>query len=148
MAIQRSVPGIDYVRGDDYWTKYPDLPFGARVAKVNQHILASLRDSTSADVLCEWVPCQGSFVADLYDICLLLDRRFFHVILTAPMLALRSRKRERDGNEDLYPEVAAVTDYQRKRGCLLFDTEQEDISRIADEISKRILTNHELRTTD
>ncbi len=147
MAIQRSVLGTEHIRGDDCWMIYPDLPFEERVAKVNQDILASVRDSVSSDVLCEWVPCQGPFVAQLYDMCVSLDRQFLHVILTAPVSVLRSRKRERDGDEDIGPEVATAPDEQKVYGCLVFDTEQEKTSRIAGEISRWILSNQELKAT-
>lgn len=147
MAVQRSVLGTEHVRGDDYWTIYPDLPFEERVAKVNQAILAALRDSSSSDVLCEWVPCRGPFVAQLYDMCVLLDRQFLHVILTAPVHVLRSRKRERDGDEDIGLEVATVPDEQKVYGCLVFDTEQEETSCIAGKISRWILSNQEFKAT-
>jgi len=147
MAVQRSIPEIEHVRGDEYWTMYPDLAFEERVSKVNQGILASLRDSDSSHVICEWVPCRGPFVTQLYDMCVSLDRQFFHVILTAPVPVLRSRKRERDGDEDIGPEVVTVPDKQKAYRCLVFDTEQEETSRIASEIRKWILSNQELKAT-
>jgi hypothetical protein len=146
MAVQHSVPGIQLVRGDDYWTKFSVLPFEERVAKVNQSILAALRDSASSDVLCEWVPCRGPFVAQLHDICASLNRRFLHVALTAPVPVLKGRKRTRDGDEDVGPDVAPPPREQRGYETLVFDTEKEKISRIADEISDWILSDR-LRAT-
>ena len=141
MAVQRSIPGIEHIRGDKYWTMYPDSKFEERVAKVNQDILAALRESGSHDVLCEWVPCRKHFAAQLHKTCAALNRRFLHVILTAPASLLRSRKRERDGDEDIGPEIATVPDEQNLYECRVFDTAQEETSRIAGEISKWILSN-------
>lgn len=147
MAVQRAVSGIQHVRGDDCWTMYPALPFEERVAKVNQYILAALGDSASSDVLCEWVPCRGPFVAQLYDICVSLNRQFLHVILTAPVPVLRSRKRKRDGDEDVGPYVATAPNERKVYETLVFDTEQEKTSRIEDEVSDWILSNQELKAT-
>lgn len=141
LDVCRLVPGIAHVRGDDYWKTYPDLSFEERVSKTNQDIVAALRNSDSSDVLCEWVPCRGAFVAQLRDTCVSLDRQFLHVILTAPELVLRNRKWKRDGDEDIGPELAAVPDEQQVNACWVFDTEQVETPRIAGEISKWILSN-------
>ena len=138
MAVRSSIPEIETVHGDDYWIKCPGLPFWDRVAKVNQDILGALNASTSFNALCEWVPCRGPFVEQLLDTCRSLDRRFLHVILTAPMPVLRNRKRERDGDEDMGPEVASTPDERRTYECLVFDTTQVETSRIAGEVSEWI----------
>ena len=63
------------------------------------------------------------------------------VVLTVPVPVLKIRKRERDGDEDIGPEVATVPDEQKVYGRLVFDTEQEETSRIASAILKWILSN-------
>ena len=145
LAVSRSVSGIAHVRGDDYWRTYPGLSFEERVSETNRDIVAALRNSDSSDVLCEWVPCRGPFVAQLYDTCVSLERQFLHVVLTAPLSVLRNRKRERDRDDEAGAEVVPVPDQQNAYRCLVCDTEKEGITRIADEISKWILSNQELK---
>jgi hypothetical protein len=60
---------------------------------------------------------------------------------------LRNRKRERDADEGVGAEVVPVRDQQNAYRCLVCDTEKEEITRIADEISKWILSNQELKVT-
>ncbi len=138
-GIQRFVPKIQHVRGDDYWTMYPDLLFGERVAKVNQHVLTSVRDTASADVLCEWVPCRGLFVVQLYNICVSAGRQFYHVILTAPVSVLKRRKMERDGDEDIGPEVVTAPEQEKAYEWQVFDTDREERSAIVGEICRWVL---------
>ena len=146
-GIQQSVPEIQHVRGDDCWTMYPDLAFDERVAKVNQYILASVRNSASADVICEWVPCQGLFVAQLHNICVSTGRQFLQVILTAPAPVLKRRKQERDGDEDIGPEVVTVPEQQKAFEWRIFDTDREEASDIVGEICGWILRNQERKAT-
>lgn len=140
-AVLQSIPEIEYIRGDDYWIKHPGIPFMERAALVNQSILASLRVSSSQHVLCEWVPSQGEFLTQLHDMCISADRRFLHVILTAPLSILRMRKRERDGDEDLGPGIATIADEPKEYESRIFSTDQEKPSRIAEEIVKWIRDN-------
>ena len=86
-------------------------------------------------------------MAQLYDTCVSVDRQFLHIILTAPAPVLRKRKQERDGDEDIGSEVATLPDEQKVYICLVFDTEEEETSRVAGEISRWILSNKELKAT-
>ena len=139
-AVSRSASAVAYIHGDEYWSTYPGRSFAERVSKTNQDVLAALRDSASSNVICEWVPCRGVFVEELYDICITQKRLLLHVILTAPISVLRSRKRRRDGDEDIGPEVVPDTNKQNPYSCLIFDTTKKATSFIADEIAQWILS--------
>lgn len=141
--VQRSLCEIKYVRGDDCWNRYSGLSFDERLARTNQCILESVRSSVAQDILCEWVPCQGQFVNDLHEIAVATGRRFLQVVLTAPVAVLKRRKLERDGDEDIGPEVAGSPPKDKMYQCLLFDTNQVAIPVIADHISKWIQLQHE-----
>lgn len=138
-AIQNAIPGIEYIRGDVFWREHSDLPFEERVAAVNRSLLAALQISHSSHILCEWPPVRGLFLSQLYDLCTSQDRRFLHVVLSAPVSVLRMRKRERDGDEDIGFEMAAILDEPKAYKRLIFDTTKDSPSCIADEIAKWIL---------
>lgn len=139
--IRRLVPGIAYLQGDDEWRKHFNLPFEERVAAVNQSLLTSLRAAAARHVLCEWVPSRGLFLHQLYDACLSRERRFLHAVLTAPASILRTRKRERDGDEDIGPEIEVILDDRPAYDRLVFASEKIESSRIAEEIARWILSN-------
>jgi len=143
MSVQRSLCEIQYVRGDDCWNRYSGLSFDERLVRTNQCILASTRSSVAQDILCEWVPCQGQFVNDLYEISVATGRRFLQVVLTAPVAVLKRRKLERDGDEDIGPEVAGSPPKDKMYQCLLFDTNQVAIPVIADHVSSWIQLQQE-----
>lgn len=136
-SVGLSIPTIELIRGDRFWLMYPDLPFEERVSVVNRHILMALEGSDSQNVLCEWVPRRGAFVRELKDICISRDRHLLHVALTTPLDVLKRRRMERDGDEDINPELQP--DRQDPHGYLAFDTDEEDASVIAVRISDWIL---------
>jgi hypothetical protein len=146
-AVGDSLSSISFIRGDDYWRTYPDLQFEERVLKTNQDILAALQNSDASDLLCEWVPSRGPFVAQLFELCVSARRQFLHVGLTAPISVLQSRKREHDGVEDTAPGAVSVPEQQTLYDCMVFDTETEKTVSIADAVSKWILYNKQLKAT-
>jgi hypothetical protein len=143
-AVGDSLPGISFIRGDDYWRTHPDLQFEERVLKTNQDILAAVENSDASDLLCEWVPTRGPFVVQLFDLCVSVRRQFLHVGLIAPRSVLQSRKKERDGVEDAIGPVP-IPDQQTRYDCMVFDTETEKAVSIVDAVSKWILSNRELK---
>ena len=138
-SVGLSIPTIEHIRGDRFWLMYPDLPFEERVSVVNRQILMALEGSDSQNILCEWVPCRGAFVRELKDICISLDRCLLHVALTAPLDVLKRRKKERDGDEDVDPEL--LPDRRDPNEYLAFDTDEEDTIVIAAKISDWILAD-------
>lgn len=133
-----SIREIEYIRGDDYWNMYSDLPFNGRVKTTNQCILATVRKSVAQDILCEWVPWQGDFVKDLYEVSATSRRRFQQVLLTAPLVVLKERKLERDGDEEIDAGVVVNPPQQELYKPLVFDTDRVKISVIAEHISNWI----------
>lgn len=133
VAIQQIYPTIEYIRGDDFWNIYPELPFPDRVAITNKHILDSLDKSTSDSTMCEWVPC-GSFASDVYEVCLSGNRRFLHVILTAPQSVLKQRKLIRDGDQGLGPPIKEINTVDVPYSVMKFSTVSCQVSTIVDSI--------------
>ena len=144
-AVSDSFSSISFIRGDDYWRTYTGLQFEERALKTNQQILATLQDSHASDLLCEWVPSRGPFVAQLFELCVSARRQFLHVGLTAPIAVLQLRMRERDGVEDPVVRAVSAPEQQTRYDCMVFDTEKETTASIADEVSKWILSNKELK---
>lgn len=139
--LLESIQGLTHLPGDPYWVRHSDLDFGDRAAAVEQCLLAALRDSGAGDILCEWVPCRGPFVAQLHHQCASAGGRFYHVILTAPLPVLKRRKLARDGNDDLGPAVGADPEPQRAYPCQVFDTTLEGATDIAGKVGRQILAN-------
>ena len=133
LAIRQVNSVIEHIQGDDWWNSYPELPFPDRVAITNRHILHALNQSTSNSIMCEWVPC-GSFVSDMYETSVRGNRRFLHVILTAPHSVLKQRKLLRDGDQDLGPATAEAEIADIPYSVMRFCTDSCHISTIVDDI--------------
>lgn len=134
IALQQVNSTIERIRGDDWWILYPELPFPDRLAITNRHILEALGKTTGRNIVCEWVPC-GSFASDLYEVSLAGNRRFLHVILTAPLSVLRQRKLIRDGDQNLGPPTMDTATVDAPYSVMRFRTDNCCISTIVDEIS-------------
>ncbi len=136
--ILQNFPGIEHISGDEEWLEYPHLPFDNRVTTVNQALLDTLLRCPLTDVLLEWVPWQGLFLRKLLKICRSTDRRFLHIVLTAPVTVLKKRKRLRDQDDDLGTDVLIDHVFLEGHESLVFDTDAEDVSVISGVISKRM----------
>lgn len=128
-GVERSL-SVHRICGDDYWNMYPSLPFGERVERTNQHVLAAVRGSDAPDVLCEWVPCGKVFADDLFAIAEAAGRRFLQVVVTAPIDVLKRRKLERDGDDELGPVAEVSSEEHSLYKRLVFDTSQVAIPAI------------------
>ena len=115
---------------------------------MNRYLLEAVLEVESDDVLCEWVPSRGAFVSQLSRTCDSLDRRFLHIILTAPISVLEARKQERDGDTDLGPGVNEEPDQESRYECYLFDTDQMETCVITEKICGWILDIRRRDTTD
>ncbi len=142
-GVQMSVRGIQYVRGDDYWSMCPDLSFEESVATTNKRILAAVRNSGAQDILCEWVPWQGRFVNDLHEMSVTTDRQFLQVVLMAPLVVLKRRKLERDGDEEIGPEFTVDAFQHELYRQLFFDTKQVEVAIIVDQVTDWIQLQNE-----
>lgn len=141
--VQMSVREIQYVRGDDYWNMSPDLSFEERVTTTNKRILAAVRNSKAQDIVCEWVPWHGQFVNNLYEISVTAKRQFLHIVLMAPLVVLKRRKLERDGDEEIGTEVATGPLRHETYKQLIFDTNRVEVAGIADQVSDWIQLQNE-----
>lgn len=134
VEVIKNVPGIEYIRGDDFWVRYPELSFPSRVLEVNEHILTEVRNSKAESILCEWVPSRAEFVNRLYAICDEKGKSFVHVVLTAPLPALKMRKKRRDGDEELGPAPLDLSESDSPWKRRVFDTHSSGILPVVREI--------------
>lgn len=109
-----------YIMGDDYWITNEQEDFKARSQKTDEDILSLVSTITSNLILLEWVPCYGSFVDTLKDICKVKNYEFIHIIVYAPKEILEKRKLKRDGNIDLGP--LNIEKYETSKDVKIFDT--------------------------
>jgi len=140
--VLRQLPGLQHLVGDRFWVARPDLPFPERVDFVNRSLLDALRDASGSDVLCEWVPCTGEFVAAFHQVCVDAARCLIHVIVTAPEAVRRERKLRRDGDVDLGPPVSPEPPTDAPCECVTVDTVAVDPVDISSDVCSRIRAAH------